>query len=73
MSTQGPPAIDQMKVALAPLACANPAINAAVNAVADGLDNGSTTLGAAIAPFDLTAHQTATLLRGFTAAPPASC
>ncbi|MGI8663396.1 MAG: hypothetical protein ACR2LQ_09340 [Acidimicrobiales bacterium] len=65
ITTNGPAGIDQLRVALAPLACANPAVNAAVKAVADGLDTGALTLGGAIQPFDLAAHQTATLLRGF--------
>ena len=73
ISTQGPTGINRLRAVLAPLACANPVIDAAINAVADGLDAGATQLRTVIQPVDLTAHQTATLLRGFTAPKPTGC
>jgi hypothetical protein len=68
ITQQGPAAIDAFRQAIAPMACANPAINAGIEAFAGGLDAVSG-LGATIAPLDLTATEMATLLRGFEASP----
>jgi hypothetical protein len=69
MSTQGPVGITALQKAIAPLACANPAITA----VANGMDAGATAFANVIQPFDRSAHQTATLLRSFEAPKGASC
>jgi hypothetical protein len=70
ITTQGPAAIDAFRQAIAPMACANPAINAGIEAFAGGLDAVSG-LGATIAPVDVTTAEIATLLRGFEASPEA--
>lgn len=72
ISEQGPPSIDAFREAVAPLACANPVINAGIEALADGFEAAADDFGAAIAPFDLTAVETATFLRGLTA-PETAC
>ena len=72
ITKQGPVAIDAFRRAIAPMACANPAINAGIEAMASGLDAASVGLGATIAPLDVTAKEVATLLRGFEA-PPTGC
>jgi hypothetical protein len=71
MTTQGKAGIAQMRDAIAPLACANPAINAGIDVLAGGLDQVADT-GAPIAPFDLTAAEMATLFRSFKA-PATAC
>jgi hypothetical protein len=67
ISTNGPAGIAQLQAALAPLACANPAVDAGLAAFADALDAGAIKFGSLIQPFDLSAHQTATLVRSFEA------
>ncbi|MDQ3293542.1 MAG: hypothetical protein M3527_03710, partial [Actinomycetota bacterium] len=67
ISEQGPPSIDAFRAAVAPLACANPAINAGLEALADGFDQSAADFGPTIAPFDLTAVETASFLRGLEA------
>jgi hypothetical protein len=62
-SVSGPAAIEQLRAALAPLACANPQINAGVAGFADGLDGLVTAIGPAIEPLDRTISQLSALIR----------
>jgi hypothetical protein len=65
MSTAGPQGIDQIRRVVAPAACANAAVDAGIQAFANGLDGVVTLLAPAIQPVDRTIHQTAGLVRGF--------
>ena len=71
MKSNGQAGVEQMRDAIAPLACANPAVNAGIEALAQGFD-AFAALGAPVAPFDLTAAETATLLRSLQA-PETAC
>lgn len=71
IKTQGQAGVEAMREGLAPLACANPAVNQGIEAFAGGLDSIAAT-GAVIAPLDLTAAELATLFRSFKA-PETSC
>lgn len=67
----GQAGVEAMRQGLAPIACANPAINAGIEGLASAFDSFAA-LGAPVAPFDLTAAETAVLLRTLQA-PEAAC
>lgn len=73
ISTLSPDALDQLRDLIAPLACANSSMNAGINALAEALDQGSEAFGDALQPFDLTAQQMATFLRGLQSPQPHDC
>jgi hypothetical protein len=66
IKTNGQAGVAAMRDALAPLACANPAINAGLEAFAEAFD-GFAAMGAPVAPFDLTAAEAAVLIRSLQA------
>jgi hypothetical protein len=61
-SSQGAAGLTKLNDSLAPLAAANPALNALVALGANGLSSMSSTLGTAIAPFNVTLAQLAQTL-----------
>ena len=62
LSVAGPEGIDQLREVIAPLACANPGINAGIEAFSGGLDGLVAALGSAIQPLDRTISQLSALV-----------
>lgn len=68
---QGQAGVEQLRGAIAPLACANPVLDQGIEVIAGALD-AVAGLGATVAPLDLTAAELAVLIRSF-AAPVVPC
>jgi hypothetical protein len=61
----GPPALQQVQAAIAPLACLNSALNAGITDFADATDSVTNALATVIDPLNVTLQQVATLAQSF--------
>jgi hypothetical protein len=72
MAQDGPPALQQVQQAIAPLACLNSALNAGITEFVNTTDSVTNTLAAVIDPLNVTLQQIATLAQSFEE-PDAAC
>jgi hypothetical protein len=65
MAQYGPPALQQVQQAIAPLACLNPALNAGITQFVNTTDSVTNALAGVIDPLNVTLQQVATLAQSF--------